>query len=152
MCVGETWRYYSSHEPYSKKYCVTSLNDNPCTALMKSNGCYRVTTTPAASQLLSRAAFKWNNEVEQIGGNFDNKPSSARRAEINGARGHLHMAFFRRAMFDLWRSWVVSMSERRTLASWDHSAPHLIFMSAEEAARTNACSTGKCAYESISKS
>lgn len=91
---------------------------------------YKLTETSGGfRQLLSHAALKWNNEVEQIRGNFDNKYFTALLVKINGARGHLHMAYFRQAVFDLWRSWVVSMSRGGTRPFWDHCASHLIFMS-----------------------
>lgn len=56
------------------------------------------------------------------------------------------MAYFRQATFDLWRSWVVSKSKRRTPPFRDHSAPHLIFMSTAKTANTNVCLTGKWAF------
>lgn len=152
-CVGERKterRYFSSQQLYSKMYHITSSNKNLCANLMKSDDCYQVTTTPGGFQLLSHVVLRRNNELEQIKGNFDNKRSSC--AKINGGRGHLHIAFFRQAMFDLWGSWVVSMSERRTLPLWDHSAPHLIFMSTENTVTTKVCLTGKCAFVFISKS
>lgn len=145
-------RHFSSRQLYSKMYHVTSSNDNLCATLTKSNDCYQVTTTPGGFQLLLHIVLKWNNELEQIGGNFENKQSSALHAKINRGRGHLHMAFFRQTMFDLWRSWVVSMSERRTFPFSNHSAPHLIFMSTEPAAKTKVCLTVKCAFACISKS
>lgn len=82
-----------------------------------------MTTAPGGVQLLSHFPLKWNNQLKQIGGNFDNKRSSALHAKTNGWRGHLHMAYFRETMFDLWRSWVVSMSKERTLPFCDRSAP-----------------------------
>lgn len=112
---------------------------------MNDNNSWRV-------QLLSHVAFKWNNRLGQIGGNFNNKHSSALRAKTNGGRGHLHMAYLRLAMFDLWRPWVVSMSQGRTLPFWDHSIAHLIFMSTVQTAQTKVCLTGKCAFKFISKS
>lgn len=130
-------------------YHGTSSNQNLCAILMKSDDCYQVTTTPGGFHLLSHALRRRNNELEQIKGNFDNKCSSC--AAINGGRGHLHIAFIWQAMFDLWGSWAVSMSER-TLPLLDHSAPHLIFTSTENTAKTKVCLTGKCAFVFISKS
>lgn len=126
-------RCFSSKQLYRKN---SSSNDILCAALIMSNNCYKLTTTPDGFQLLSHLPFKWNNQLKQIGGNFDNKHSSVLHAKINGGRGHLHIAYFRQTMFDLWRSWVVSMSQGRTLPLWDHSAPHLIFMSTERTTKT----------------
>lgn len=82
-----------------------------------------MTTAPGGVQLLSHFPLKWNNQLKQIGGNIDNERSSALHAKTNGWRGHLHMAYFRQTMFDLWRSWVVSMSQERTLPFCHGSAP-----------------------------
>lgn len=107
--------FFTSSSCTAKRITLLHQTITLCAALMKSNDCYQVTTSPGGFQLLSHVALRRNNELEQIEGNFDNKRSSVPCAKINGRRGHLHMAFFRQALFDLWGSWVVSMSKRRTL-------------------------------------
>lgn len=70
---------------------------------------------------LARSLSGWNNELGQIGGNFDNERSLAQPARINAvsATRVVPPAFLhppsQQAMFDLWGSWLVSMSDGRTL-------------------------------------
>lgn len=66
-----------------------------CATLMRSNDSYKEATTPGGFQLLSHGTLKWNNQLKQIEGNFNNKHNTALHVKINGGRGHLHMAYFR---------------------------------------------------------
>lgn len=156
LCVGDPERQredISPYELYSKIYHVTSLNDNLCATLTKSNDCYRVTTTPGGLQLLSHVAPKWNNKLKQIGGNFDSKHSSALRAKINGGGGHLHMAFFRQAMFDLWKVLgCLNVRKKDTPLLGSQRSTSDFHVHRKKTAKTKACPTGKWAFELISKS
>lgn len=114
-----------TQQPNSKMYHITLSENILCATRMKSKTDIG-TTTPGGVWLLSHVVFKINNELKQIGGNFDSRHSLALHAKINGGRGHLHTAYLRQAMFDLWRFWVVSMSQRRTFPFWERSAPHVI--------------------------
>lgn len=58
-------------------------------------------------------------EVREDEGNFDNKPSAARR--------HLHTALFRWAVFGLQVPWTISMSEEMTLPSHVFTTARLCF-------------------------